>query len=241
VAQSPAQGICSSVDSPAGTCFRPTYLGYPNKFASATGYNTASSEVHYVAPDYRTPYVQSWHVTIQQQFVDQWLLDVAYAGNRSLGLVLFADRNQSVPNQLGQNLSLQARRPVTSFGTVLQSLNAGFSNYHGLQAKLEKRYADGLTLLTSFTWSKALDNVSNCMEGSGSASMPIVNYNNVAAEKGRSSTDQPFNSTTSIIYELPVGPGRRFSSASSLVNALAGGWNMNVQNTMVSGRTLEIT
>jgi len=241
VAQSPAQGICPSVDSPAGACFRPTYLGYPNNFASAAGFNPASSEVHYVAPDYRTPYVQSWHVTIQQQLADQWLLDVAYAGNHSLGLVLFADRNQSVPNQLGQNLSLQARRPVTSFSTVLQSLNAGFGNYHGLQAKLEKRYADGLTLLTSFTWSKAIDNVSNYMEGSGSASMPIVNYNNVAAEKGLASTDQPFNSTTSVVYELPLGRGRRFSSSSRLVNALAGGWNVNAQNTMVSGRTLEIT
>jgi hypothetical protein len=175
VAQSPAQGICPSVDSPAGACFRPTYLGYPNGFATAAGYSTASSEVHYIAPDFRTPYVQSWHISIQRQLANKWLADVAYVGNHSVGLVLFADRNQAAPNQPGQNLSLQQRRPVATFSTVLQSLNAGFSNYHGLQVKLERRYSAGLTLLESFTWSKSIDNISNYMEGSGSASMPIVN------------------------------------------------------------------
>jgi hypothetical protein len=241
VIQSPAMGICASADTAAGACFRPTYMGYPANFATPATYSTAANEVHYIAPDFRAPYVQTWHMSVQQQLAKDWLLELGYVGNHSVGLILFGDRNQAVPNQLGQNLSLQARRPIPTYSTILQTLNAGFGSYHALQVKLEKRYSQGLTLLSSFTWSKAIDNVPDYIEASGSASMPIVNYNNIAADRSVSAIDQPINSTTSILYELPFGKGKRFAKAGPLLNAIVGGWSMNLQNTMSAGLPQDVT
>ena len=241
VIQSPAMGICASADTAAGACFRPTYMGYPANFATPATYSTAANEVHYIAPDFRAPYVQTWHLSVQQELARNWLLEMGYVGNRSVGLILFADRNQALPNQLGQNLSLQARRPIPAYSTILQTLNAGFGSYHALQIKLEKRYSQGLTLLSSFTWSKAIDNIPDYVEASGSASMPIANYYNVAADKSVSAIDQPLNSTTSILYELPFGKGRRFRTSSPLLGAIVSGWSMNLQNTMVAGLPQDVT
>ena len=72
--------------------------------------------------------------------------------------------NQALPNQLGQNLPLKARRPNAEFDYIDSNFDAGFSTYNDLQVKLEKRYARGLYLLNSFTWSKAIDNGSGALE-----------------------------------------------------------------------------
>jgi hypothetical protein len=60
-------------------------------------------------------------------------------------------------------------------------------------------------------------------------------------EKGLSSYDQTLNETTSVIYDLPVGRGRRFDLSNSVANAIIGGWQMNFINTMTSGLPINLT
>jgi hypothetical protein len=240
IAQVPAQGICTAVAAPAGTCFRPTYLGYPPDFATPANYNPVTSQVDYIAADYRSPYVQSWHFTVQQQVAKDTLLDIAYVGNHSAGLPLLADRNQALPNLPGQTLAVQARRPIPAFNTILQTLNAGFSSYHSLQIKLQKRLSDGISFLNSFTWSKTIDNLPDILD-QPVAGQPFANYYNLRADRGLSGLDRPFLNTTSILYQVPAGKGRRYNVHGAMLDAMVGGWDIDLINTLTSGPTLDVT
>jgi hypothetical protein len=109
-----------------------------------------------------------------------------------------------------------------------------------LQVKLEKRYSQGLHILNSFTWSKAIDNASGALE-MGNGDNQALNYFNFQASKGLSSYDQPLNNTTTIVWELPYGRGRRFGGNSSvIVDTLFGGWAVDAINTMASGQTINL-
>jgi hypothetical protein len=240
--QVPGQGFgtCTSVNDAPGACFRPTYLGFPNNFASPSAFNTATTQVRYIAPDNRTGYVQSWHFTVQQELAHNLLLDVAYVGNHGVGLMILTDFNEAVPNLPGQNLSVNARRPYTNFTTIEQAYDGGFSSYNGLQAKLEKRYSRGLYFINSFTWSKAIDNAPGHLENYDGDNSRINRYN-PKSERATSSYDQPFNNTTSVVYDLPVGRGRMLNISNRALDLIAGGWSLDLINTATSGLPINIT
>ena len=168
--------------------------------------------------------MQSWHFTIQQELAKDLVLDLGYVGTRGVGLMILGDYNQAVPNAPGQNLSVQARRPIQDFGFIQEAFGGGFLNYHAFQAKLEKRYSAGLYLLNSFTWSKAIDNASGHLE-TANGDNSRVNIRDLRNEKGLSGYDQPFNNTTSFTYELPFGRSRKFGSNwHPVLDGVAGGW-----------------
>ncbi len=237
--QLPTQPICTSGDAAAGSCFRSLAQGFPANFASPQSFNTAISQVRYIPEDNRTGYVQSWHFTVQRELAHNLLLDVAYVGNHDVGLTVLSDANQALPNALGQNLTLQQRRPLQTFSGIEVAFDRGFGSYNGLQAKLEKRYSSGLYLINSFTWSKAIDNGPGHLENYDGDNSRINYYNN-ALEKGLSGYNQPLNDTLSVIYDLPFGRGRRFNIASKALDYAVGGWELNMINTMTSGLPLNI-
>ena len=185
--------------------------------------------------------MQSWHLTVQRELAQNLVLDVAYVGNRSNGLMILGDYNQARPNAPGENLPLIQRRPIPGFDYIQISWGGGFANYHALQAKVEKRYSAGIYLLNSFTWSKTIDNASGHLEAfNGDNSR--VNFRNIPAEKGLGAYDQPFNNTTSVVWELPYGKGRRWGgSAPGIVDGILGGWRLTGINTMTSGQPINIT
>jgi hypothetical protein len=235
------QQLCSTLNDPPFSCFRPTEQGYPNGFMDLRNINPRIARTNYIPADYRTSYVQSWHFTVQQELAKDLVLDVGYVGTRGVGLMILGDYNQAVPNNPGQNLSVQARRPLQDFGFIQAAFGAGFLNYHALQFKLEKRYSAGLYLLNSFTWSKAIDNASGHLE-TANGDNSRVNIRDLRNEKGLSGYDQPFNNTTSFTYELPFGRNRRFGSSwNALVDGIAGGWRLTGINTMTSGLPVNLT
>jgi hypothetical protein len=240
--QVPGQGTgtCTSVNDPAGSCFRPTYLGFPPNFATPAAFNTATTQVRYIPPNNRTGYVQAWHFTLGQELGHNFVLDVGYVGNHDVGLMILADANQAVPNSLGQNLSVNARRPFANFTTVEEAYAGGFGSYNGLQTKLEKRYSRGLYFINSFTWSKAIDNAPGHLENYDGDNSRI-NIRNILSEKGVSSYNQPFNDTLSVVYDLPFGRGRHFNMQSRALDLVAGGWSINLINTASSGLPINIT
>jgi hypothetical protein len=239
--QQPSQGLCQSPSAPAQSCFRPTAFGFPDNFASPANFDPLRAQARYIPKGNPTGYVESWHFTIQRELAKDWVLDIGYVGNRGVHLMILADYNQAVPNQPGQNLPLQARRPIPNFAYIEVAFGAGNSTYNGFQAKLEKRFSAGLYVLNSFTWSKALDNAPGHLEAN-SGDQTRVNYANIANDKGYSNYNQPLNDTLSIVWDLPVGKGRRFgSSAPGLLQGAFGGWQFTAINTAASGLPINLT
>lgn len=237
--QAPTLGLCASAAAAAGTCFRSLAQGFPAGLVDPSNFSTAISEVRYIPGSNRNGYVQSWHFTIQQELRKDLLLDVAYVGNHSVGLNVLSDANQALPNAAGQNNSLISRRPIQGFTDIEIAYNGGFGSYEGLQIKLEKKNTHGLYLLNSFTWSKAIDNAPGHLENYNGDNSRI-NYYNTAIERGLSSYNQPVNETLSILYDLPFGKGRQFAIGNRALNLIAGGWSLNLINTMTSGLPLNV-
>jgi hypothetical protein len=118
-------------------------------------------------------------------------------------------------------------------------LPEGFSNYNALQVKLERRFANGLYFLNSFTWSKAIDNASQVLEEPNGNTGTPQNAYDIASNKGIGAYDQPFNNTTSFVWELPLGRGRRLGrNMNKILDAFIGGWTLSGVNTMTSGQPI---
>jgi hypothetical protein len=237
--QLPSLGFCASAAAAAGTCFRSVAQGFPSGLIDPSNFNTAISEVRYIPGSNRTGYVQSWHFTVQQELRKDLLLDVAYVGNHSVGLNILSDANQALPNPQGQNLSLLSRRPIQGFTDIEIAYDGGFGSYQGLQVKLEKRNGNGLYFLNSFTFSKAIDNAPGHLENYDGDNSRI-NYYNPGIERGLSGYNQPVNDTFTVLYDLPVGHGRRFDVGSKALDYAVGGWSLNMINTMTSGLPIDV-
>ncbi len=226
---------------PTAASFIPTQRGYPDGLTDPSRFNPLLANVTYMPRDYRSSRVDSWYVSVQRELFTHTIVDLAYVGNRSSGLLLFANYNQARPNNPGENLPLQARRPIPEFADITYAWNGGKSDYQGLQARLETRLR-GLYLLNSLTLSRTRDN------GAGSLESPNGNFpapqdiNNLDAEFGLSGYHQPYNLTTSVVWDLPVGRDRRFlGGASAWADALLGGWQVAFISTFAAGDPLTFT
>jgi len=155
--------------------------------------------------------------------------------------MFLGDLNQARPNNPGENRTIQDRRPIQNFGYIQTAFGGGFLNYHALEAKLEHRDAAGLYLLNSFTWSRAIDNASGHLEAQ-SGDHSRVSIRGLRGERGLAGYHQPLNNTTTLLYELPFGKGRRFTSRlPALAEGLLGGWRLTVIKFMSSGTPVDLT
>jgi hypothetical protein len=238
--QTPNQGPCGPGIA-VTACFRPTQAGYPEGLNVPANFNTLNARTNYIPRDNDTGSVQSWHVTVQREILNNLLVDVGYIGNRSRDIMILGDYNQARPNGPTENLSVQARRPIQGFQEIQIAFDGGKGDYQALQVKVERRYTRGLYLLNSFTWSRARDNASGHLE-TQNGDNSRVNFRDIESEFGRSGYDQPLNNTTSVVWELPFGRGRRFgNNMSPVMDGLLGGWRLVGINTMTSGSPVNLS
>jgi len=120
--------------------------------------------------------------------------------------------------------------------------DTNYANYNSLIIKATKRFSHGLTFLTTFTWSKNMDESSGGVGSSlnGSPGGPQNPYT-FAGEYSNSNVDTPIRSATSISYELPIGKGKALLNTSSrAVDMFVGGWVINTVSIYQTGFPLQI-
>ena len=214
--------------------------GYPSNFVDASNFSTLLAQTRYIPKDISTGYVQSWHLDLQRELTKDTVLTVSYVGEHGVHIWVLADLNQAAANAAGGKLSLQARRPITTFTTIEESIPAGFLSYNGLQAKLEHRFSGGLYLLNSFTWSHAIDNASGHLDTPNNDTSR-VNLANLNGERGQSAYNQPLSDTLSLVWDLPIGRGRAFASQMPrALDTALGGWQMTAINFATSGPPINL-
>lgn len=110
----------------------------------------------------------------------------------------------------------QLLRPFPEFtGVTEQALNDGSSYFHGLQARLEKRFSHGLSALVNYQHSRTIERRSRLNDFS-----PL--------EKRPADIDRPNRFVTSASYDLPAGRGKAFlGEANGVLNRIVGGWTIN--------------
>jgi hypothetical protein len=228
--------------TPADGTFRPTEAGYPAGLTDPTRFDPLTANITYMPSDYHSSPVQSWYLSVQRELGSNMLLDLAYVGNRADDLLLFANYNQALPTNTAGTLSLQARRPISTFADITYAFNGGKSQYRALQSKFQWRLHTDLSVLSSLTVSEAKDNGAGSLENANGNFPAPQDLYNLDAEFGLSAYHQPYNSTTSVIWSLPVGHGKRWGSTmSGPLEALAGGWQFAGINTVYAGEPVTFT
>ncbi len=140
----------------------------------------------------------------------------------------------------------QAIRPFPYVGGIsIRAPHAGNSIYHALLASAEKRFSRGFTLLASYTWGKLIsDSIFNpinfaATEGANEFSYQNGLYNR-RAERAEDPSNVPHRVVLSGLWELPIGKGRKFDVQNPVLNAVAGGWQLNTITTIVAGTPMII-
>ena len=232
---------------PAGGTVPSNFLTTQNSFTTGIdnpqNFNPITSNIDYISPNTRWPYIQSWFFSVQHELAKDTVLEVAYNGNHSLRLPIIADYNQAYPNLPEQTLGVQARRPIQTFGPITWLDPAGDNDYNGLSARLEHRLSGGLYFLNSFTWSKALGDSEQALEYyPGYYQANPQNIRDLAAERGLSSFDVEFMNVASVVYELPFGKGLKYgSNMNGFLDAVAGGWELNSIVTANTGTPIDVS
>lgn len=153
-----------------------------------------------------------------------------------------------VPGSLGAATITRAQSllpyPYYSSISVLNPLLGNF-NYHALLLSLEKRTSRGLALLLSYTGGKLIgDSVRTNMDFGPVEQTNITGYQNGKydrrSERSIDPTDVAQRAVVSLLYELPFGSGRRWSSPHPWVNQAFGGWQINTIGTMQTGIPLVV-
>src|SRR2546425_3845380 len=136
-------------------------------------------------------------------------------------------------NQLWGAIPSVVRTPYFGYAQLFQAEDVVSSNYNSLQAKLDKRFSNGLSFLASYTWSHSIDGAS-VFFGSGANATTIFpqdNYN-LRAERGNSDFDIRHRLSWSLIYELPQMHG--------LPKLLGQGWQFGGILTLQTGQPFSV-
>lgn len=173
-----------------------------------------------------TGYSQQIYFSVQREISPSMTVELGYLGNLSRKMP--GDPlsiNQVRPELVGPGNN-QALRPFPQFSDVLiQSPPLGVINYHAFMAKAQRRFAKGLNLLATYTWSKALDNTTS-IASLGNEGSAYSNFYNRRADYGPSENDIRHRITWSSVYQAPFGRGRKFGSH-GLLAAVIGNWSVS--------------
>jgi hypothetical protein len=217
----------------------PAILTVAPTFLNPTGLAVVSANGIY--PDvhnFRTPYIQQYSLGFQDEFANNWLLDVSYVGSAGRKLYRLMDVNQALAQTAGgpvgpysPGLSSLA---VQGFGVHLLQSSAN-SNYNSLQIGLTKRFSYGLQFLTAYTYSHSLDDYSGDPSGTSDISV-VPGDETVLHNRASSDFDRRHRLVFSGIYDLP----KIYNGDSRIVRQAANGWELASILTLQSGTPFSV-
>ena len=196
--------------------------------------------------------VHEWSLGIQRNVTKDAALEVRYVGNHGENLFQSTNVNPSIeglasafpsyipagdtPCPAGSAVvPAAAGRINCNTGILLEVGNSGYSNYDGLQTEFRtSNIFHQLTLRTSYTWSKTMDNVSeifNTFAGGNSESLAQNPLNVKGGEYSLSGIDFPQTWTLSFVEDVPVMRSQR-----GLLGHIAGGWALSGTYILQSGQ-----
>jgi len=186
--------------------------------ANLVGYQPRAYDRGYILPER----VTQWNVSVQQELPGQTVLTVAYVG--SVGRHLF---NRSFTNFITD----VATNPTTGVAVITRQFGAQFAEvdvkatngtdtYNAMQTTLNRRFSSGLIFGSQWTWAHSLGTTAGSNEAT-TQSNPFDLY----ADYGNNNFDVRHSFNASVLYELPIGAGKRWN-LSGAGDALLGGWQV---------------
>ena len=116
--------------------------------------------------------------------------------------------------------------------------SVGFADYNAFQFQLDKRFSGGLAYQVAYTFSKALTENDGWF---GAEGKNVADSYNPRASLSPAGYNLPHILTANVVYELPFGSGKRYSSGSHAVDYVVGNWQVNSIFTIRSGQPYSVT
>ncbi len=132
-------------------------------------------------------------------------------------------------------------RPYPEFTNLqyTRSLPGARSAFDAMYLKYNQTFSGGLSLLTTYQWSKALDNGSEDNFGWATAGTAWRDANNTMLDYNISTHDVPQSFATALVYDLPYGKGKKWGgSAPAAVKEVLGNWQVSTVVRLASGLPL---
>lgn len=194
-----------------------------------------------------TPYSAQWNFGLQRELPGRILLETGYAGSRGVGMFQNWTWNQLHPDFLSLGNALRTQVPNPFFGQIAvgplaartvaqaqllrpyphfqdvssQSATWATSSYHALEARAERRYSSGLTLMGSYTFSKLMDYGTGPFAGEVVGAGTFQNWYDMASEWSASVLDQTHRFIVNGVYELPFHKRQQ-----GFAGKMLGGWQL---------------
>jgi hypothetical protein len=191
--------------------------------------------------DYVTPYSMGGNLTFQYEVTPTLSVQTAYVTTLARHLEVFpGSNNVSVIAPPGSSL---ATVPFPDFaqGSPLAK-TIGNSVYHGLQTKVEKRFASGLNFLLTYTWSKTLTDAVDLLNGGNTQGYraPDVPGFGITKDYALANSDIRNVFHFSGGYQLPFGKGKKYMTNGGAADKLLGGWSVIWAATLQGGQPFAI-
>jgi hypothetical protein len=193
--------------------------------------------------NYDTPYTMGANLTVQYQLTPSLSVQAGYVTTLARHLESFPGSNS--PTSIAAASTPEKNLvPFPDFGfNNSYAATAGMSAYHSLQTKVEKRFADGLNFLFTYTWSKTMSDAGDLLNGGSVAGFraPNVPGLGMAFDYGLADFDVRNVFHFSGSYELPFGKGKHFmSDAAGIQDKIVGGWSLNWSTTLQGGQPISL-
>jgi hypothetical protein len=195
----------------------------------------------------RSPYALHFNLQVEREFAGQWLANIAYVGTRGVNLTRFRTPNGG-PNSITLPFDPLGLTRLSGTGAVPNAVaiapgarvdqgiftrlnprlgaytffdSSAGSNYHALQTSVQKRFSRGFMMTGAYTWSHAIDEVSDIFDLAGAPALPQSD-NDLRAERGRANFDLRHRLAVSLVAELPFL--KLFGRATTAQQRIFGGW-----------------
>jgi hypothetical protein len=214
-------------------------------------------------------YVQNFSFDLQYEITRGMVFEIGYTGTQGRKLLFGTGQqaNQLHPDFLSRGAQLDTQVPNPFFGVIPTGVLSGrtvpqhrllrphphftlvnvsgdtpgaSSSFNALVTRYNWQIGGSLNLLTTYQWSKAIDNAS---EWQGwEIGDTLRNFYDLRADRSISGHDLPHSFVNALVYELPVGRGKKFGSDLPMVaDALIGGWQVSGIVRFASGLPLGFT
>ena len=203
--------------------------GQPTAFPAPYGYVASY--------DHFTGYADQYLANVQRQIGSNWTLEVGYLGSESHHLYGFQNANMGVPGTVGSAIS---RLPWVDFGVIQLVADGVNANYNSLAFKITKSFSHGMSLISSYTYSKSIDDSSGIRVQGYDTLFPQNSYC-IECDRGLSAFNVPQRWVSSVLYELPIGRGKPLNITNPALNAIIGGWQTGGTMTLQSGVPVNLT
>jgi hypothetical protein len=225
----------------------PNFAGQPVATPAANTFLAVN-----ISPQPRNPYVQQWSLGVQRALTQNTTLELNYIGSKGTHLLMRRNIAQARPpanpaicaaTPTAADCPVASRKPFPNFGTYIDSDWSGNSSYNAFNAKVEHR-SNSMLFTAVYTWAKSIDNKS-AAAGIGNdvaGWQGFLNNADIRRDRGRSEFDVDHRLVSSLVYELPIGRGKKFGgNLPKAADVVVGGWQVNAIATFQRGFPMTIT